>query len=122
MRCSVFCCCKVCGGHGNAHANSSCPESPCGGAGCRDSEGVLKCGGRGCNGTVGASVTALDRADDVRTNLTAASEELQAMIIKVCTVCFCLGKSASNLNFIFMSASRRRYTHPEREDASKGHS
>lgn len=76
-------CFKVCGGHGNAIANSSCPDSPCGGAGCRDNQGALKCGGRGCNGTVGASVVALGHADDVRTNLTAASEELQAMLKKV---------------------------------------
>uniref|UniRef100_A0A671QX29 Laminin subunit beta-1-like n=1 Tax=Sinocyclocheilus anshuiensis TaxID=1608454 RepID=A0A671QX29_9TELE len=48
---------SVCGGHGNASANSSCPNSPCGGAGCRDSDGALKCGGKGCKGTVGASVT-----------------------------------------------------------------
>ncbi|ROL52307.1 Laminin subunit beta-1, partial [Anabarilius grahami] len=74
---------KVCGGHGNASANSSCPDSPCGGAGCRDRDGVLKCGGKGCNGTVGASVTALDRADDVHKSLTAASIELQTVAKKL---------------------------------------
>ncbi|KAI7793829.1 laminin subunit beta-2 [Triplophysa rosa] len=74
---------KVCGGHANTSANSSCPDSPCGGAGCRDNEGALKCGGRGCNGTVGASVVALDHADDIRTNLTAANEELQTMLKKL---------------------------------------
>uniref|UniRef100_A0A8C1QPG7 Laminin, beta 2-like n=1 Tax=Cyprinus carpio TaxID=7962 RepID=A0A8C1QPG7_CYPCA len=57
---------RVCGGHGNASANSSCPDSPCGGAGCRDSDGVLKCGGKGCKGTVGASLKALDNAEDLR--------------------------------------------------------
>ncbi|XP_043080121.1 laminin subunit beta-2 [Puntigrus tetrazona] len=74
---------KVCGGHGNASANSSCPDSPCGGAGCRDSDGVLKCGGKGCNGTVGASLKALGNADDVHKNLTATSEELQSIAKKL---------------------------------------
>ncbi|XP_016138604.1 laminin subunit beta-1-like [Sinocyclocheilus grahami] len=74
---------RVCGGHGNASANSSCPNSPCGGAGCRDSDGALKCGGKGCKGTVGASVTALDNADDVHKNLTATSEELQTIAKKL---------------------------------------
>lgn len=63
--------------------NGSCEESPCGGAGCRGSDGVLKCGGRGCNGTVGASVKALDNADEVHKNLNAVSEELQTMAKKV---------------------------------------
>ncbi|XP_056304742.1 laminin subunit beta-1 [Danio aesculapii] len=74
---------KVCGGHGNANVNGSCEESPCGGAGCRGSDGVLKCGGRGCNGTVGASVKALNNADEVHKNLTAVSEELQTMAKKL---------------------------------------
>ncbi|XP_073678938.1 laminin subunit beta-1 [Garra rufa] len=74
---------KVCGGHGNASANSSCPDSPCGGPGCRDSDGALKCGGKGCKGTVGASVTALKNADDVHKNLTATSEELQTIAKKL---------------------------------------
>uniref|UniRef100_A0A8C1T947 Laminin, beta 2-like n=1 Tax=Cyprinus carpio TaxID=7962 RepID=A0A8C1T947_CYPCA len=78
-----FLCFKVCGGHGNASANSSCPDSPCGGAGCRDSDGVLKCGGKGCKGTVGASLKALDNAEDVHKNLTATSEELQTIAKKV---------------------------------------
>lgn len=78
-----FLCFKVCGGHGNASANSSCPDSPCGGAGCRDSDGVLKCGGKGCKGTVGASLKALDNADNVHKNLTDTSEELQTIAKKV---------------------------------------
>uniref|UniRef100_A0A8C1T9L1 Laminin, beta 2-like n=1 Tax=Cyprinus carpio TaxID=7962 RepID=A0A8C1T9L1_CYPCA len=78
-----FLCFKVCGGHGNASANSSCPDSPCGGAGCRDSDGVLKCGGKGCKGTVGASLKALDNAEDVHKNLTATSEELQTIAKKL---------------------------------------
>lgn len=73
----------MCGGHGNASADSSCPDSPCGGAGCRDRDGVLKCGGEGCNGTVGASVTALGHADGVHKSLTAASIELQTVAKKV---------------------------------------
>ncbi|XP_051517314.1 laminin subunit beta-2 [Myxocyprinus asiaticus] len=74
---------KVCGGHGNTSANNSCPDSPCGGAGCRDSEGALKCGGRGCKGTIGASVAALNHTDDVRKNLTTTSEELQLLAKKL---------------------------------------
>uniref|UniRef100_A0A672SL20 Laminin subunit beta-2-like n=1 Tax=Sinocyclocheilus grahami TaxID=75366 RepID=A0A672SL20_SINGR len=78
-----FLCFKVCGGHGNASANSSCPDSPCGGAGCRDSDGMLKCGGKGCKGTVGASLKALDNADDLHKNLTTTSEELQTIAKKL---------------------------------------
>ncbi|KAI2649791.1 Laminin subunit beta-2 [Labeo rohita] len=74
---------RVCGGQGDASADSSCPDSPCGGAGCRDSGGALKCGGKGCNGTVGASVTALGNAEDVQKNLTATSEELQTIAKKL---------------------------------------
>lgn len=74
---------KVCGGHGNASADSSCPDSPCGGAGCRDSDGLLKCGGKGCKGTVGASLKALDNAKDVHKNLTTTSEELQTIARKL---------------------------------------
>uniref|UniRef100_A0A9J8DEI0 Laminin, beta 2-like n=1 Tax=Cyprinus carpio carpio TaxID=630221 RepID=A0A9J8DEI0_CYPCA len=77
---------RVCGGHGNASANSSCPDSPCGGAGCRDSDGVLKCGGKGCKGTVGASLKALDNAEDVHKNLTATSEELQTILRDIATL------------------------------------
>ncbi|XP_052450464.1 laminin subunit beta-1-like [Carassius gibelio] len=74
---------KVCGGHGNASADSSCPDSPCGGAGCRDSDGLLKCGGKECKGTVGASLKALDNAKDVHKNLTTTSEELQTIARKL---------------------------------------
>uniref|UniRef100_A0A667ZNG5 Laminin, beta 2-like n=1 Tax=Myripristis murdjan TaxID=586833 RepID=A0A667ZNG5_9TELE len=62
-------------------ANGSCPDSPCGGAGCLDDEGNRVCGGEGCNGTVSASLAALNRARDVTDNLTAASEDLQRMDI-----------------------------------------
>uniref|UniRef100_A0A667ZMI4 Laminin, beta 2-like n=1 Tax=Myripristis murdjan TaxID=586833 RepID=A0A667ZMI4_9TELE len=74
---------KVCGGHSNASANGSCPDSPCGGAGCLDDEGNRVCGGEGCNGTVSASLAALNRARDVTDNLTAASEDLQRMARKL---------------------------------------
>ncbi|XP_042568965.1 laminin subunit beta-1-like [Cyprinus carpio] len=74
---------RVCGDNGTASANSSCPNSPCGGAGCRNSTGALKCGGKGCKGTVGASVTALDNATDVHKNMTATSEELQTIAKKL---------------------------------------
>uniref|UniRef100_A0A8C2B263 Laminin, beta 2-like n=1 Tax=Cyprinus carpio TaxID=7962 RepID=A0A8C2B263_CYPCA len=74
---------RVCGDNGTASANSSCPNSPCGGAGCRNSTGALKCGGKGCKGTVGASVTALDNATDVHKSMTATSEELQTIAKKV---------------------------------------
>ncbi len=98
-----FLCFKVCGGHGNASANSSCPDSPCGGAGCRDSDGVLKCGGKGCKGTVGTSLKALDNADNVHKNLTDTSEELQTIAKKVngclfvCAVHVCFWKSLNNV-------------------------
>uniref|UniRef100_A0A8C9YFE3 Laminin, beta 2-like n=1 Tax=Sander lucioperca TaxID=283035 RepID=A0A8C9YFE3_SANLU len=47
----------VCGGHSNASVNGSCPDSQCGGAGCRDDQGNRVCGGHGCNGTVNERVS-----------------------------------------------------------------
>uniref|UniRef100_A0AAY4DTY3 Laminin, beta 2-like n=1 Tax=Denticeps clupeoides TaxID=299321 RepID=A0AAY4DTY3_9TELE len=43
---------QVCGGHGNGSVNGSCPDSPCGGAGCRDDKNLRVCGGDQCNGTM----------------------------------------------------------------------
>ncbi|XP_063064024.1 laminin subunit beta-2 [Engraulis encrasicolus] len=74
---------KVCGGHSNASANGSCPDSPCGGAGCRDEDNQRVCGGPGCNGTVSAATRALTRAKDATANLTAMGEELQTMSKKL---------------------------------------
>ncbi|XP_076019504.1 laminin subunit beta-1 [Genypterus blacodes] len=74
---------KVCGGHNNASANGSCPDRPCGGAGCLDDEGKRVCGGEGCNGTVSASVAALKHAKDATNNLTAVSEDLQGVTRKL---------------------------------------
>uniref|UniRef100_A0A665WEU1 Laminin subunit beta-2-like n=1 Tax=Echeneis naucrates TaxID=173247 RepID=A0A665WEU1_ECHNA len=68
---------KVCGGHSNDIVNGSCPDSQCGGAGCRDDEGFHVCGGDGCNGTVSASVEALDKARKVTDSLNSANEEAQ---------------------------------------------
>ncbi|XP_062872107.1 laminin subunit beta-1 [Trichomycterus rosablanca] len=67
---------KVCGGRGNVTAEGTCPDDPCGGAGCSDGDGTLLCGGALCNGTVGESLRALQKADDVTKNLTAVSEDL----------------------------------------------
>ncbi|XP_026854032.2 laminin subunit beta-1 isoform X1 [Electrophorus electricus] len=67
---------KVCGGIGNVSDDSTCADSPCGGAGCHGSNGTLLCGGPLCNGTVGASLRAQQRVDDVTKNLTAANEDL----------------------------------------------
>uniref|UniRef100_A0A665WDJ5 Laminin subunit beta-2-like n=1 Tax=Echeneis naucrates TaxID=173247 RepID=A0A665WDJ5_ECHNA len=70
----------VCGGHSNDIVNGSCPDSQCGGAGCRDDEGFHVCGGDGCNGTVSASVEALDKARKVTDSLNSANEELQDIV------------------------------------------
>uniref|UniRef100_A0A8D2ZRP9 Laminin, beta 2-like n=1 Tax=Scophthalmus maximus TaxID=52904 RepID=A0A8D2ZRP9_SCOMX len=74
---------KVCGGHSNASVNGSCPDSQCGGAGCRDDQGNHVCGGDGCNGTVSASVAALNHARNVADGLNTANEELQGVAKKL---------------------------------------
>lgn len=76
-------CLQVCGGHSNATANGTCPDSRCGGAGCRDDHGEGVCGGEGCNGTVSSSVRALDGAKNASNSLNAATEELEAVAKKV---------------------------------------
>uniref|UniRef100_A0A8D3D257 Laminin, beta 2-like n=1 Tax=Scophthalmus maximus TaxID=52904 RepID=A0A8D3D257_SCOMX len=63
--------------------NGSCPDSQCGGAGCRDDQGNHVCGGDGCNGTVSASVAALNHARNVADGLNTANEELQGVAKKV---------------------------------------
>uniref|UniRef100_A0A672J263 Laminin, beta 2-like n=1 Tax=Salarias fasciatus TaxID=181472 RepID=A0A672J263_SALFA len=74
---------KVCGGHGSAGVNGSCPDSRCGGAGCRDDQGNRVCGGEGCNGTVSASRAALNAARNVTDSLNSARQELQDASRKV---------------------------------------
>ncbi|KAK9515757.1 hypothetical protein VZT92_026376 [Zoarces viviparus] len=74
---------KVCGGHSNASVNGSCPDSQCGGAGCRDDRGSPACGGEGCNGTVSTSAGALSLARNATDSLNAASEELQGVARKL---------------------------------------
>uniref|UniRef100_A0A8C4HDQ3 Laminin, beta 2-like n=1 Tax=Dicentrarchus labrax TaxID=13489 RepID=A0A8C4HDQ3_DICLA len=77
-------CCslQVCGGHSNASSNGSCPNSQCGGAGCRDDQGSRVCGGEGCNGTVSSSLAALNHAKNVTDSLKAANEELHSVARK----------------------------------------
>uniref|UniRef100_A0A665WDX1 Laminin subunit beta-2-like n=1 Tax=Echeneis naucrates TaxID=173247 RepID=A0A665WDX1_ECHNA len=70
----------------NDIVNGSCPDSQCGGAGCRDDEGFHVCGGDGCNGTVSASVEALDKARKVTDSLNSANEEAQDVLRKVAAV------------------------------------
>ncbi|XP_037540958.1 laminin subunit beta-1 [Nematolebias whitei] len=74
---------KVCGGHNNASVNGSCPESRCGGAGCRDNQGEHVCGGEGCNGTTSTSLAALNVAQNASDNLNAANKELQRVSKKL---------------------------------------
>lgn len=80
---------QVCGSSGNVSANGSCPDSLCGGVGCVNSNGTLLCGGPDCNGTVGESIRALEKANDVNKNLTAVSEDIMNMAKKVCE-CVCV--------------------------------
>uniref|UniRef100_A0A8C2ZAY7 Laminin, beta 2-like n=1 Tax=Cyclopterus lumpus TaxID=8103 RepID=A0A8C2ZAY7_CYCLU len=61
---------------------AGCPDSRCGGTGCRDDWGNSVCGGEGCNGTVSASVTALNLARNATDSLNAANEELQGVARK----------------------------------------
>uniref|UniRef100_A0A8B9RJ27 Laminin subunit beta-1 n=1 Tax=Astyanax mexicanus TaxID=7994 RepID=A0A8B9RJ27_ASTMX len=70
---------KVCGGSGTVSANDTCVDDPCGGAGCKKNDSTLICGGPHCNGTVGASLRALEEANNVNKNLTAASKEMMDM-------------------------------------------
>lgn len=74
---------QVCGSSGNASTNSSCPEDPCGGVGCKDND-TLVCGGPHCNGTVGESIRVLEKVRDVSKNLTAVIEDLMSMNKTVC--------------------------------------
>uniref|UniRef100_A0A3Q3VKW8 Uncharacterized protein n=1 Tax=Mola mola TaxID=94237 RepID=A0A3Q3VKW8_MOLML len=74
---------KVCGGHSKASVNGSCSDSQCGGAGCRDNQGNPVCGGEGCDGTVSASVAALNRARNISETLTATNKELQNVARKL---------------------------------------
>ncbi|KPP70604.1 laminin subunit beta-1-like [Scleropages formosus] len=74
---------KVCGGYGNPNDNGSCPDSPCGGAGCHDNQGRGQCGGEGCGGTLSTALNALKLAKDVTNNITAVSDELQMVAKKL---------------------------------------
>ncbi|XP_028849325.1 laminin subunit beta-2 isoform X2 [Denticeps clupeoides] len=66
----------VCGGHGNGSVNGSCPDSPCGGAGCRDDKNLRVCGGDQCNGTMSITREVLQKVNNITNNLTAVSEGL----------------------------------------------
>ncbi|KAL4655406.1 laminin subunit beta-2-like isoform X1 [Arapaima gigas] len=74
---------KVCGGYGNPNDNGSCPNSPCGGAGCKDNQGQRQCGGKGCNGTMSIAVNVLKQSKDVTNNISMVSEELQMVAKKL---------------------------------------
>ncbi|XP_071783632.2 laminin subunit beta-1 isoform X1 [Centroberyx gerrardi] len=106
---------KVCGGHSNPSANGSCPDSPCGGAGCRDAEGNRVCGGEGCNGTVSASVMALKRARDITDNLTAASEDLQGMARKLQDIAS-LTQDVKNQAMNTLEKARKKKDHFEKSN------
>ncbi|KAI4902331.1 hypothetical protein NFI96_018366 [Prochilodus magdalenae] len=74
---------RVCGGNHNVSGNDTCPDNSCGGIGCKDGNGTLLCGGPNCNGTVGTSLRALQEADLVTKNLTAASDDLMNIAKKL---------------------------------------
>ena len=78
-------CCpvQVCGGHSNGSVNGSCPDSQCGGAGCRDDQGNRLCGGEGCTGTASTTVAALNITKNVTDSLNAANEDLQDVVKKL---------------------------------------
>lgn len=97
----------MCGGHSNASANGSCPESKCGGAGCRDEKGNRVCGGKGCNGTVSASLAAIGYARNVTKSLNTANEEIQGVAKKVTMCCAdnCVGVIQDDLTSYCVSAS-----------------
>ena len=73
----------MCGGHRLGDADGHCPDSPCGGAGCRDADGERVCGGAGCNGTASSSVAALRLAKEAAASIDKASDDLQAVARKV---------------------------------------
>ncbi|XP_053338679.1 laminin subunit beta-1 [Clarias gariepinus] len=74
---------KVCGSSGSVSADASCPDAPCGGVGCVDSNNTLVCGGPNCNGTIGESIRAFKKAEDLSKNLTAVSEDLMNVATKL---------------------------------------
>lgn len=48
-----------------------------------DSNNTLVCGGPNCNGTIGESIRAFKKAEDLSKNLTAVSEDLMNVATKV---------------------------------------
>uniref|UniRef100_A0A3B3Z8Y5 Uncharacterized protein n=1 Tax=Periophthalmus magnuspinnatus TaxID=409849 RepID=A0A3B3Z8Y5_9GOBI len=72
------------GGHLRQCAlNSTCSDSLCGGAGCRDTKGAAVCGGEGCSGTVSTSKKALSHAHNATRSLNTANNELQEVAKKL---------------------------------------
>ncbi|MGH0162053.1 UNVERIFIED_CONTAM: hypothetical protein FKN15_042285 [Acipenser sinensis] len=55
---------------------NGCAEDPCGGANCRDDFGNRKCGGGSCNGTLSASVRALNLVESKTKEIEAAAQDL----------------------------------------------
>ncbi|KAK6480575.1 laminin subunit beta-1 [Huso huso] len=64
---------KVCGSKKNGNG---CVDDPCGGANCRDDFGNRKCGGGSCNGTLSASVRALNLVESKTKEIEAAAQDL----------------------------------------------
>ncbi|XP_017266844.1 laminin subunit beta-1 [Kryptolebias marmoratus] len=106
---------KVCGGHGNASVNGSCPESQCGGAGCRDDQGNHVCGGKGCNGTVSTSLAALKVAKNASDGLNAANKELQEVSKKLQDVA-ALMKDVKNLMMTALEKAQKKKEYFEKNN------
>ncbi|XP_040262981.1 laminin subunit beta-2-like [Bufo bufo] len=70
---------KICGAPGD----KPCDESPCGGANCRDDQGLRKCGGENCNGAVPISAKALMTAQDVKQDLETMANQLNDISQKI---------------------------------------
>ncbi|NXM69122.1 LAMB1 protein, partial [Serilophus lunatus] len=70
---------QICGAPGD----QSCKHAPCGGALCRDSEGMRRCGGTGCLGALPISTRALSSAQNASQQLEVALGQLGVVAQKM---------------------------------------
>ncbi|XP_069485260.1 laminin subunit beta-4 isoform X2 [Ambystoma mexicanum] len=73
---------KICGTKGN----TSCDQSPCGGALCKDYFGNKKCGGPNCGGALALSTKALEKADNADLLLNNFTRHLQESEMQIKTI------------------------------------
>uniref|UniRef100_A0A8B9LT83 Laminin, beta 1a n=1 Tax=Astyanax mexicanus TaxID=7994 RepID=A0A8B9LT83_ASTMX len=67
---------KTCGSPAGSEA---CADSPCGGLGCVDAEGIRKCGGEGCLGLTTLAHNAWQKAKDFDQDIVSAMQEVDKL-------------------------------------------